>query len=361
MTWQTQTLIELHGKEYEALPYGVEPGWEVNADLAPCHDCGVVKGMFHMEGCDVEACPRCFGQLLSCGCAWNEGPPETDIRPLDVQVEEARRWAERMPEPRPVERLTETEKEAAGQGGAPVAPPLARSPTRSRLSRSRPSLSPEESSALRTGVRSVHHTANTTPRPRLETPRRPTGEPEGRRERRSASSIGRSGARRRARRAAADRGRRDRRQPIGHPSSSSASSSSSVRRSSTDRLRSSLFLAVSVGAWRARYARARLAGGFSGSRSAHTEAQVMECPSLLALLKVGRPRLGSERLTRGCVQARATALQRQRQLLLDVRGPERGDLCSPGGLVVLDQPCLVRASEDVAPVVRRVAVIDPSG
>lgn len=111
MEWQTQTLMELHGKQFEALPYGVEPGWEVNADLASCHDCGVVKGMIHMEGCDVEACPRCFGQLITCGCAWDEGPSETELRPLEALVEEARRWAERLPEARPIERMPEKQKE----------------------------------------------------------------------------------------------------------------------------------------------------------------------------------------------------------------------------------------------------------
>ncbi len=28
MKWQEATLLELHGSEYQALPYGVEPGWE---------------------------------------------------------------------------------------------------------------------------------------------------------------------------------------------------------------------------------------------------------------------------------------------------------------------------------------------
>ena len=38
-----------------------------------CHDCGVQIGDFHHPGCDMEICPKCQGQLISCGCLDEEG------------------------------------------------------------------------------------------------------------------------------------------------------------------------------------------------------------------------------------------------------------------------------------------------
>lgn len=33
-----------------------------------CHDCNVAPGQFHHLGCDMERCPICGEQLISCGC-----------------------------------------------------------------------------------------------------------------------------------------------------------------------------------------------------------------------------------------------------------------------------------------------------
>jgi hypothetical protein len=34
----------------------------------PCHDCLATKGNLHSLDCDVERCPRCGGQAISCDC-----------------------------------------------------------------------------------------------------------------------------------------------------------------------------------------------------------------------------------------------------------------------------------------------------
>ena len=37
-----------------------------------CHDCSIKEGELHKVGCDMEICPFCLGQLLSCDCCYLE-------------------------------------------------------------------------------------------------------------------------------------------------------------------------------------------------------------------------------------------------------------------------------------------------
>jgi hypothetical protein len=75
---QQHTTYLIGRKRYQRIRYGdEEDDW--GADDRSCHDCAATKGQFHVPGCDVERCPRCGGQAISCACPYKDEQKPSSI------------------------------------------------------------------------------------------------------------------------------------------------------------------------------------------------------------------------------------------------------------------------------------------
>ena len=72
-----------------------------------CHDCCCKEGQLHERGCDMERCPFCGGQLISCDCCYEKlqynldrnaefcGLPE-EVYKNGLPEDEAEKWEDML-------------------------------------------------------------------------------------------------------------------------------------------------------------------------------------------------------------------------------------------------------------------------
>jgi hypothetical protein len=60
--------IVLTGKSYSVIRFGSEPDDWPGYGATACPDCAVAPGGIHHFGCDIEQCPRCREQFITCDC-----------------------------------------------------------------------------------------------------------------------------------------------------------------------------------------------------------------------------------------------------------------------------------------------------
>ena len=62
--------IVIRGEAYSPIRHGDETLFCWPTPLGRRHDCRVEAGQVHHHGCDMQECPACGEQSISCGCLW---------------------------------------------------------------------------------------------------------------------------------------------------------------------------------------------------------------------------------------------------------------------------------------------------
>jgi hypothetical protein len=68
---QEITTISIGGVAFDRIKFGEEDD-DWGSSKGPCHDCAAASGQFHFIGCDVERCPLCKGQAITCECDYDD-------------------------------------------------------------------------------------------------------------------------------------------------------------------------------------------------------------------------------------------------------------------------------------------------
>lgn len=82
----TVSTLHFGGDAVPVVPHGCDGATGPDGG-GRCGDCGVQVGGFHHLGCDMQRCPRCRRQLLSCGCPFDELGGEQADEDLDGEDE----------------------------------------------------------------------------------------------------------------------------------------------------------------------------------------------------------------------------------------------------------------------------------